>query len=240
MIPVNTLGQPIGFPVEQWRRAARPTGITLAGTYCRLERLNPDRHAFDLHQAYAVDTDHRLWTYLAYGPFDSLNDYRDWMCEHCLGEDPLFYAVVDERSGQALGVASYLRINPMDGVIEVGHINYSPLLQKTILATEAMYLMMRHVFDDLRYRRYEWKCDALNSSSRKAASRLGFSFEGIFRQATMYKERNRDTAWYSIIDREWAPIKSAYETWLAPDNFVNEQQRQSLSSLMSRAKQNEA
>lgn len=134
-------------------------------------------------------------------------------------DDPLFYAILDKKTEKAVGLASYLRIQPKVGVLEVGHIHYSPLLQKTPLATEAMFLLMRRAFDELGYRRYEWKCDALNAGSRKAALRLGFTFEGIFRQASVYKGRSRDTAWYSVIDREWPALKEAHEAWLSPENF---------------------
>ena len=136
----------------------------------------------------------------------------------CMSNDPLFHAIVDNATGKAIGLASYLRIDPASGSIEVGHINYSPLLQRTPAATEAMYLMMQRVFE-LGYRRYEWKCDALNARSRAAAQRYGFSFEGIFRQATVYKGRNRDTAWYAIIDREWPALQAAFLQWLDPSNF---------------------
>ena len=143
-----------------------------------------------------------MWTYLPYGPFESFESFRAWMNENCLGNDPLFFAIVDQTSQKPVGMASYMRIAPASGSIEVGHVLYSPLLQKSSAATEAMYLMMRRAFE-LGYRRYEWKCDSLHANSRAAAERLGFSFEGIFRQAIVYKNRNRDTAWYSIIDREW-------------------------------------
>lgn len=234
----NELGQPVGFPVKQVQ-AARPSGTALRGRYCQVERLDPDTHAPDLHSAYSLDTDHSGWTYLPYGPFNTVVEYQQWMREYCLGDDPLFYAIVDKDSNRAIGVASYLRITPIDGVIEVGHINYSPLLQRTVMASEAMYLMMQHVFEDLNYRRYEWKCDALNAPSRKAALRFGFTFEGIFRQATVYKGRNRNTAWFSVIDSEWPSIKKAHQQWLAPENFVNDQQLQSLSSIMLTVKRNE-
>ena len=235
----NELGQPIGFPVTQWRIPPSPQGVVLRGDYCRLERLDPERHGADLHAANSSDTENIIWTYLAYGPFETLEDYKQWIHDTCLGDDPLFYTIVDSKSGRAVGVASYLRINPVDGVIEIGHINYSPLLQKTIMATEAMFLMMHHVFDDLKYRRYEWKCDALNAASRSAALRLGFTFEGVFRQATMYKQRNRDTAWFSVIDSEWPNLKTAYQAWLAPDNFESGRQKQSLSRFIEHFKHNE-
>jgi RimJ/RimL family protein N-acetyltransferase len=229
----NALGQPIGFPVPGWTARPRPPRTPMIGRHARVEPLDPDRHAADLHAANLTDKESRIWTYLAYGPFAELEDYRAWMKSTALGEDPLFHAVVDLATGRAAGVASYLRIDPPVGVIEVGHINYSPLLQKTRAATEAMYLMMARVFDELGYRRYEWKCDALNGPSRAAAERLGFTYEGIFRQATIYKGRNRDTAWYSITDREWPTVKRAFERWLDPANFdADGRQRQSLSALM--------
>jgi len=232
----NHLGQPIGFPLPDWSPCARPPRAPMEGRFCRVEPIDPDRHVHALHEANCRDAEGRVWTYLPYGPFGSLAEYREWMVRTCLGEDPLFHAIVDLRTGKAAGVASYLRIDPAVGVIEVGHINYSPLLQGTTAATEAMYLMMRRVFDELGYRRYEWKCDALNAPSRHAAERLGFVYEGTFRQATIYKGRNRDTSWYAIIDRDWPRIKSAFERWLDPSNFdANGRQRQRLSTLVEQA-----
>ena len=168
--------------------------------------------------------------------FETAEDYRAWVEQFCLGDDPLFHAVIATetkgKTGRAAGIASYLRIEPAVGVIEVGHINYAPPLQRTRASTEAMYLMMRRVFDELGYRRYEWKCDALNAKSRAAAARLGFSFEGVFRQATLYKGRNRDTAWFAIIDAEWPALKARYERWLDPANFDDDgNQRESLINL---------
>jgi len=215
----NALGLPIGFEVPGWTARPRPPRTPMEGRYCRIEPIDPEKHAADLFAANSKDLDGRNWTYLAYGPFADLASYRDWMVSACLGDDPLFHTVIDGKTGKAVGVASYLRIDPPVGVIEVGHINYSPLIQRTPAATEAMFLMMRRVFDELGYRRYEWKCDALNAPSRKAALRLGFKFEGIFRQATIYKGRNRDTAWYAILDKEWPQIKHAFERWLDPSNF---------------------
>jgi len=215
----NPLGQPIGFPVPGWTPRPPPPRTPMDGRACRIEPLALDRHAADLHAANARDRDGRIWTYLPYGPFETLSDYRGWLAADCLGDDPLFHAVIDRRSGKAVGLASYLRIDPGNGVIEVGHINYSPPLQRTVAGTEAMFLMMRRVFDELGYRRYEWKCDALNEPSRRTAERLGFAFEGLFRQATMYKGRNRDTAWYSIIDTEWPAVRQRLRDWLDPANF---------------------
>ena len=158
------------------------------------------------------------WTYLPYGPYASEEEFLEWAHSASRSNDPLFFAIVDLASGKAAGIASYLRITPARGSIEVGHIHYSPLLQGKTAGTEAMYLMMKHAFEP-GYRRYEWKCDSLNSRSRAAALRLGFTFKGIFRQATVYKGRNRDTAWYSVIDREWPALERAFRCWLHPDNF---------------------
>lgn len=201
------------------------------GRYCSVEPLDPAQHASDLHQAYTLDMDGRIWTYLAYGPFASLESFRAWMNGTCLTSDPMFFAIIDNDTGKAVGVASYLRISPESGSIEVGHINYSPLLQRTPSATEAMYLMMKLAFE-LGYRRYEWKCDCLNAKSRAAAQRLGLSFEGIFRQATIYKGRNRDTAWYAAIDAEWPALDKAFLNWLDPGNFdADGKQKTSLTEL---------
>jgi RimJ/RimL family protein N-acetyltransferase len=231
-MPTNHLDQPIGFPVPDWSPRPRPPKTPMTGRYCRIEPLDPARHAAELFEANSSDREGRIWTYMAYGPFATLEDYRDWLERFCTGDDPLFHAIIDNASGKTLGVASYLRIDPANGVIEVGHINYSPLLQRTPAATEAMVLMMRRVFDELGYRRYEWKCDALNAPSRAAADRLGFRFEGVFRQATVYKNRNRDTAWYAIIDRDWPALRAAFEQWLDPANFgAGGRQRVRLSEL---------
>mgnify|MGYP001100850318 CR=1 FL=1 len=216
--PVNDLGQPIGFPLPGWTPPPSPTRDPLPGRYCRLEPLDPDRHAAALFTADAADETGRSWTYLPYGPFRTLPDYRDWMRAHCLGDDSLFFAILDLADGLPAGVASYLRIAPASGSIEVGHIHYAPRLQRTVAATEAMFLMMQRAFE-LGYRRYEWKCDALNAASRAAAQRLGLSFEGIFRQATIYKGRNRDTAWYAAVDTEWPALRAAFQAWLDPGNF---------------------
>jgi RimJ/RimL family protein N-acetyltransferase len=215
----NALGQPIGAALPDWTARPLPPRSPMIGRLCRIEPINSARHAAELHDAYQQDREGRNWTYLGYGPFDSLGAWSAWMERTCRGSDPLFHAIIDGATGRAVGMASYLRLDPGAGVIEVGHIHYSPLLQRRTAATEAMYLMMRRVFEELGYRRYEWKCDALNQPSRHAARRLGFSFEGVFRQATIYKGRNRDTAWYAIIDRDWPALAEAYERWLDPGNF---------------------
>lgn len=227
----NELGQPVGPPLPGWKGAERPPRSAMAGRYCRVEPLDPARHAEDLYRASALDSSRRNFTYLLSGPFDSFEAYRQWMESSCLGDDPLFHAIVDADTGKAAGVAAYMRIDPRNGTIEIGNINYSPLLQRKRAATEAMYLMMKRVFE-MGYRRYEWKCDTLNAPSRAAAQRLGFSYEGIFRQAVVYKGRSRDTAWYSVIDSEWPALERAFQRWLDPANFGDRgNQRVRLSEL---------
>ena len=228
---VNHLGQPIGVPLPGWIARPHPPRTAMAGHFCTVEPLDPARHAADLHAAYLLDKEGRNWTYLPYGPFARFDDYRAWLERACLGDDPLVHAIIERHSGRAAGVAGLMRIDPAAGVIEVGGINYATPLQRTPAATEAMYLLMRRVFDELGYRRYEWKCDSLNAPSRAAALRLGFRYEGMFRQATVTKMRNRDTCWFSILDSEWPALKQAFERWLDPSNFDTAgRQRQSLSS----------
>jgi RimJ/RimL family protein N-acetyltransferase len=227
----NEHGQPLGWPVPGWSPPPPPPRKAMEG---RMARVVPadERFAPDLYAAASADRDGRTWTYLPYGPFASYEEYLAWFRATCFGPDPVFYAIIDRRSGRALGLASHMRIQPQAGSIEVGHVYFPPELGRTTLATEAMFLMMQRAFE-LGYRRYEWKCDALNAPSRAAAERFGFSFEGIFRQATVYKGRNRDTAWYSILDREWPAIASAFEQWLAPANFDDAgKQRQPLGTWM--------
>jgi RimJ/RimL family protein N-acetyltransferase len=233
----NELGQPIGSPLPDWTPRPLPPRTAIKGRFCRVEPLDPVRHAAELFAAYGEDAEGGNWTYLPDGPFASFELYRDWLAAAARRDDPLRHAIVDLRSGSAVGIASYMRIEPAVGVIEVGGINYSPRLQRTPAATEAMYLMMRRVFDELGYRRYEWKCDALNAPSRAAALRLGFRYEGLFRQATVYKGRNRDTAWFSVIDGEWPRLCEAFQRWLDPANFDGRgRQRASLASLRTSAK----
>jgi RimJ/RimL family protein N-acetyltransferase len=228
----NSFGQPIGVPVPGWSARPRPPATAITGRYCRVEPVDIARHADQLFEANADDADGRNWTYLpAERPADPAS-YRTWLTNMAAGNDPMFHAIIDNANGRAVGIASYLRIDPAVGSIEVGHINYSPRLQRTRAATEAMFLMMKRAFDELGYRRYEWKCDSLNLPSRAAAERYGFRYEGIFRQATIYKGRNRDTAWYSITDKEWPGVKAAFERWLDPANFDEAgKQRVSLKSL---------
>ena len=205
----------LGVPVHGWTPPPPPSRAPIAGRYVRLDPLAPD-HAEALHEANSASD--AIWDYLPYGPFPDPSAYRDWVAAMAGQDDPLFFAIRNLESGNWEGVASYLRIAPAAGSIEVGHINYSPALQRTRAGTEAMFLMMQWAFE-AGYRRYEWKCDALNLPSRRAAQRLGFSYEGIFRQAAVVKGRNRDTAWFAAIDKEWPALKLAFLAWLDPQNF---------------------
>jgi RimJ/RimL family protein N-acetyltransferase len=228
----NELGQPVGQPVPGWSPRPAPPRTAMTGRFCTVIPLDPERHAGQLFAAYADDREGRLWTYLPRGPYASVDEYRRCAEDAAGRDDPLTHAIIDNTTGEAVGTAAYMRIEPAVGVIEVGSITYSPRLQRRPAATEAMYLMTRRVFDELGYRRYEWKCDSLNAPSRAAAQRLGFRNEGLFRQATMTRGRNRDTAWFSIIDREWPALRDAFERWLDPANFdADGQQRRNLASL---------
>jgi RimJ/RimL family protein N-acetyltransferase len=228
----NHLGQPIGFPVPNWNPRERPPCTAMAGRFCRVEPLDADRHAAELFEANSEDRDGRMWTYLPWGPYAGFDEYLAAIKTGLLRDGYITYAVVDAASNKAVGAASYLNINQTAGSIEVGGIAYSPKLQRKPAGTEAMFLMMRRAFDELAYRRYEWKCNALNARSRAAALRYGFRFEGIFRQADVIKGHNRDTAWLSITDCEWPAVKLAFERWLDPANFDDDgNQRLSLSAL---------
>ncbi len=211
--------QPIGPQVPNWSARPAPPATPKTGRYVRIEPLDPVRHARDLFEANAADRDATHWTYLFDEKPLTPEAYSAWVAKSASTQDPMFHAIIDLATGKAAGVAALMRIDRNHGVIEVGHINFSPRLQRTRQATEAIYLMMARAFDELGYRRFEWKCDHLNAPSREAALRFGFTFEGIFRQAVVYKGRNRDTAWYAIIDTDWPGIKAAHEAWLDPANF---------------------
>ena len=231
---VNHLGQPIGFPVDGWTPRERPPLTPISGRYCRVEPLDPERHAAQLYDAYSADREGRLWTYLPWGPYASFEDYLAGVYTGLKRENFVTFTVIDATTGKAVGVASYLNINLTAGSIEVGGIAYSPALQRTPAGTEAMFLMMRRAFDELGYRRYEWKCNSLNAASRAAAQRYGFRFEGVFRQADVVKGHNRDTAWFSITDGEWPAIKAAFERWLDPGNFTADGRQQLKLSELTR------
>ena len=228
----SPFGQPIGAALAaDWTPPPLPPRDVIEGQYCRVEPLDPVRHGADLFEAFAADADGRNWTYRIEEPFENQAAVEHWLAKIAAQKDPLFFAYIDQSNGKAVGNGAFMRIDAKVGSIEVGSIMFSPLMQRSRIATEAMYLKMKRIFE-LGYRRYEWKCDALNAPSRRAAQRLGFSFEGVFRQATTYKGRNRDTAWYACIDSEWPKLSDAFEAWLDPANFdADGQQKQSLSEL---------
>ena len=213
----NEFGQPVGRPVPGWSPRPGVAPVTLVGRTCRVESAGP-QHIDRLHQSLDVDSDPAVWAYYPQGPFEAPEDLGHWVA--ALEADPTCApCAVLAPDGSGLGIASYLRIDPPNGSIEVGGIVMSRALQRTTASTEAMYLMMRHAFDDLGYRRYEWKCDSMNAASRRAAGRYGFTYEGTFRNATVYRGRNRDTDWYSVTDDEWPAIRAEFERWLSPVNF---------------------
>jgi RimJ/RimL family protein N-acetyltransferase len=231
-IRLNRYGQPIGSTVPGWRSRKLPPRKTLKGRYCRVEPVDPKRHGADLYAAYMEAPDDRDWTYLFDERPEDREAFRSYVEKLARSDDPLHFAIVELPSHKAVGTAALMRIHAARGTLEVGWITFSPRLKRTAAATESMYLLMRLVFDELGYRRYEWKCDSLNAPSRAAAERYGFTFEGIFRNAVVYKGRNRDTAWYAIVDQEWPRLRSAFEAWLDPANFdAQGRQKRSLRDL---------
>ncbi len=224
----------LGTPVERWSPPRRPDAVVMRGTRVLLEPLDANAHASELHDAFLGHE--ALWDYMPYGPFASASAYHRWAQEREAGQDPRFYVLRDKATALCGGIASYLRITPDAGSIEVGHICISPRMQRGVQVTEAMFLMMDWAFA-AGYRRYEWKCNALNTASRRAAQRLGFSFEGIFRNHMVIKGRNRDSAWFSVIDSEWPVLREAFAAWLSPSNFdASGQQRERLSALTRSAR----
>lgn len=218
--------RPLGAPVTRGQACPPVEPVTLAGRYVTCVPLSPD-HADALYES-AKDDD-AVWDYLSYGPWSGPAEYRDWVAGAAASRDPVFLTVL--VAGQPRGVVSYLRMDPPNGVVEIGHIWYAPAIQRTRATTEVAYLLARHVFDDLGYRRLEWKCNALNAASRRAAERFGFTYEGTFRQHLVVKGRNRDTAWYALLDGEWPAVRAAFETWLDPANFdANGTQRTPLTT----------
>ena len=209
---------PIGFSIK-FKKAQLPSTRKLVGKYCFLEPVNIRRHSKDLFKNFSLDKKGIDWIYMPSGPFKNEKSLNKYLKNKNLAGNPFFYSVYSKRLKTFCGLASYLRIKPKPGTIEVGWITYAKNLQQTAEATEAMYLMMKNAFENLRYRRYEWKCDKLNKRSNKSAIRLGFKYEGLFRQATIYKNRNRDTAWYAIIDKDWKKLKKGYLRFLKPSNF---------------------
>ncbi|MGU3467023.1 GNAT family N-acetyltransferase [Methylobacterium sp. C33D] len=233
---LNDFGQPVGPALPHWSPRPRPPRTPLEGRFCRLVPLDAAAHAEALYATYRAAPDTRGWTYLGDEMPESAEAYRARLATQQASEDPLFHAILDPGNGDALGIASYLRIDPGNGVIEVGHLHFGPRLQRAPAATEAMALMMARAFDELGYRRYEWKCDSLNAPSRAAALRLGFTFEGIFRNAVVVKGRSRDTAWFSITESEWPQVRAGFAAWLDPSNFDGAgRQRRGLADLRAAA-----
>lgn len=234
---LNHLGQALGEALPDWQAPVFLPAEIMTGRFCRLEPLQAEQHGRDLFNANSLDVQGANWTWLPYGPFADFETYQAWLQKMAEAKDPQFYAIIDQASGAAVGVAAYMRIFPAHGIVEVGHLNFSPRMQQTPLSTEAMYLMMQQAFR-LGYRRYEWKCNALNKPSWRAAERLGFSFEGVFRQALILKGRNRDTAWFSIIDSEWPALEMIFQRWLSAENFdAQGRQKTSLSDMVLKLRQ---
>jgi RimJ/RimL family protein N-acetyltransferase len=212
--------RPVGEIVDPLPAGNRPDLRPLHGRWIRLEPVAAVKHAEELYASFAAsDPQGRVWTYMGYGPFESLEVFSEWLKGREESRDPWFYAFIHREKGEACGMGAFMRCDAANGAIEIGHIWMAPGLQRTREATEAIYLMIRHCFDDLGVRRLEWKCDALNAPSRRAAERFGFSFEGIFRQHMIVKGRNRDTAWYAMLDKDWHRVHAGFEAWLKPENF---------------------
>ena len=231
-MPVNEYGQMIGESVVGHTSGKLPAIDFLEGRYARIEALSVEKHAEDLLAVYGLDTPREMWTYLFQEPVADMEELVTLLNQMLARKDRFFYAILDRETGKALGTFSLMRIDQNNRVVEVGTVIFSPELRGTRIGTEAQYLLARYVFDELNYRRYEWKCDALNLPSRRAAERLGFVYEGTFRQAVVYKRRTRDTDWLSMIDKDWPQVRARLETWLRPENFdQNGQQYKRLREL---------
>ncbi|WP_068170854.1 GNAT family N-acetyltransferase [Rothia sp. ND6WE1A] len=229
MVHYNEFDQPIGDEVSGWTPRPRPERVTLNGRFCTIEPLSTEKHGADLIETLLQRSENSIWTYMAAGPFETTEDFMEFLRVQESSADPLHFTIIDHELGKAVGTFSLMHMTPEHGTIEVGWVMYSQLLKRTATATEAQYLLMKYALGDLGYRRYEWKCDALNEPSRRAARRLGFRFEGIFRNALIYKNRSRDTAWFALTDEDWPHQKQAFENWLRPENFDNRgQQKEAL------------
>lgn len=218
MPEINLYGQTVGDALPDWTGASRLSRVALDGRYCRLEPLEPERHAADLFDAYAQAADERDWTWLASERPESVQATTRWLDGKVRDETLVPFAVIDARSARAVGLVCYMAIEQEHGSVEIGHVTWSPRMKQTVLGTEAIWLLLGHAFAQ-GYRRIEWKCDSLNTASRQAAERLGFVYEGRFRQKIVRKGRNRDSDWLSMIDGEWSQCDRALQCWLAPENF---------------------
>ncbi|MBH5330186.1 GNAT family N-acetyltransferase [Eikenella sp. S3360] len=231
-MPINEFKQPVGESLPGHTPGERPSAKVLAGRYCRLEKLSAARHGADLYAVYGPDSPLPNWTYLPLNPVADTAELDALLHKLEQSADPYYFAIIDQANGQAVGTMSLMRVDTANRVIEVGWVIYSERLKRSRIATEAQFLLAQYVFETLRYRRYEWKCDALNQASCRAAERLGFRFEGVFRQAVVYKGRNRDTAWFAMLDSEWPQVKRRMQRWLAEENFdAQGRQRVSLQEI---------
>lgn len=218
LVHLNNFEQLVGQSLTEWTTAKMPERIAFTGKFCRLEPLNVEMHIEELYEAFK-DSDDSNWTYLPYGPFVSFSEYYKFLTSMEESNDLLCYTVIERTTNKAVGTVCLMRIDAQNGSIEIGHVVYSVRMQRTTLSTEVMALLQNYIFEKLGYRRLEWKCDSLNEPSRTAAERFGFTFEGVFRQSQVIKGRNRDTAWYSLLDHEYSRLETAYRIWLSPSNF---------------------
>ena len=218
----NAFGQNCGTYLPNYKTAKIPTNEILNGQYCSLLPICVDNHKKALFEALCLSNNNSSWTYLPYGPFLNSHDFEAWLSKETTSSDPFFYIIKEHNSKKILGLFSLMRIVPLHGVIEIGHVHFSDQLKKSRAATEAIYILLKESFDKLGYRRVEWKCHSLNEASKKAALRLGFSYEGRFRQDRVFKNYNRDTDWFSIIDSEWPALRTRFELWLNINNFDRE------------------
>ncbi|SCV05016.1 LANO_0G16644g1_1 [Lachancea nothofagi CBS 11611] len=236
MVRINSYGQEIGDEVVQWKGSEAPKKVDLEGKYCKLEPLDVEKHAAALFDAYSKAPDDRMWTYLPIGPFKDYSDYRNFLLGVVNSSDSVSYAIVNHSNGRAVGTLAAMRFDIVNGTVEIGYVIFSPELQRTAISTEAQYLLMKYIFDVLKYRRCEWKCDSLNCPSRNAALRLGFKLEGTFRNAAVYKGRSRDTTWLSVTESEWADLRTTFTAWLSEDNFDEGVQKRKLTEIREKIK----
>ncbi|MES2206691.1 MAG: GNAT family protein [Pseudomonadota bacterium] len=228
---INSFGQPVGLSIKNWIAPSFPAVKKINGHWCVIEPLDVLRHGLSLFESNGLDADDKSWTYLVYGPFKYYEDYEEFLTKLINTPNSLSFAVIDKKTDKAIGIIVYDVIEPHNGSLEIGNIKFSSLLKQTTIATEALYLLIKEAFS-LGYRRIQWRCNSLNIASRKAAQRLGFSYEGLFRQTTISKGFNRDTAWYSLIDQDWLELRVAFEQWLNLNNFdENGKQKIRLSAL---------